>query len=64
MALEDAGLDNNRFSPDSIGAAISKAKNQLLRPERYAVRGQRLLRPDRRPRLSDLREAAARLQRP
>jgi DNA helicase II / ATP-dependent DNA helicase PcrA len=36
MALEDAGLDNNRFSPDSIGAAISKAKNQLLSPERYA----------------------------
>ncbi len=38
MALEDAGLDNNRFSPDSIGAAISKAKNQLLSPERYAER--------------------------
>ncbi len=37
MALEDAGLDNNRFSPDSIGAAISKAKNQLLSPERYAA---------------------------
>ncbi len=38
MALEDAGLDNNRFSPDSIGAAVSKAKNQLLSPERYAER--------------------------
>src|ERR1700730_18040871 len=38
MALEDAGLDNNRFTPDSIGAAISKAKNQLLSPERYAER--------------------------
>jgi DNA helicase II / ATP-dependent DNA helicase PcrA len=37
MALEDAGLDNNRFSPDSIGGAISKAKNQLLSPERYAA---------------------------
>ncbi len=37
MAVEDADLDNNRFSPDSIGAAISKAKNQLLSPERYAA---------------------------
>ncbi|HVS40419.1 MAG TPA: UvrD-helicase domain-containing protein [Gemmataceae bacterium] len=36
IALEDAGLDNNRFTPDSIGAAISKAKNQLLSPDRYA----------------------------
>lgn len=38
MALEDAGLANSRFSPDSISAAISKAKNQLLSPERYAER--------------------------
>jgi DNA helicase-2/ATP-dependent DNA helicase PcrA len=38
MALEDAGLDNSRFTPDSIGAAVSKAKNQLLGPERYAER--------------------------
>jgi DNA helicase-2/ATP-dependent DNA helicase PcrA len=38
MALEDAGVDNTRFSPDSIAAAISKAKNQLLSPERYAER--------------------------
>jgi DNA helicase-2/ATP-dependent DNA helicase PcrA len=38
MALEDAGIDNVRFSPDTIQAAISKAKNQLLSPERYAER--------------------------
>ena len=50
--------------PTRIGAAISKAKNQLLGPERYAERRRRFLRPDRRPRLSDLREAAARRQRP
>jgi DNA helicase-2/ATP-dependent DNA helicase PcrA len=36
IALEDAGIDNARFTPDTIGAAISKAKNQLLGPERYA----------------------------
>jgi DNA helicase-2/ATP-dependent DNA helicase PcrA len=36
-AVED--LDSNlvnRFSPESIAAAISKAKNQLLSPEKYA----------------------------
>src|SRR5215218_11247020 len=33
MALEDAGLDTSRFTPDSLGSAISKAKNQLLSPE-------------------------------
>jgi DNA helicase-2/ATP-dependent DNA helicase PcrA len=38
MALEDAGLDNSRFTPESIAAAISKAKNQLLGPDRYAER--------------------------
>src|SRR5579884_719575 len=37
MALEDAGLDNARFTPDTIAGAISKAKNQLLSPERYAA---------------------------
>jgi DNA helicase II / ATP-dependent DNA helicase PcrA len=35
-ALEDAGIDAARFSPESIMSAISKAKNQLLSPERYA----------------------------
>src|SRR4051794_24923746 len=30
MALEDAGIDNARFTPDTIAGAISKAKNQLL----------------------------------
>ncbi len=38
MALEDAGIDNARFTPDNIQGAISKAKNQLLGPERYAGR--------------------------
>jgi DNA helicase-2/ATP-dependent DNA helicase PcrA len=38
MALEDAGIDNARFTPDTIQGAISKAKNQLLGPERYAQR--------------------------
>ncbi|MBV9126232.1 MAG: UvrD-helicase domain-containing protein, partial [Planctomycetes bacterium] len=36
VALEDAGIDNARFTPETIAAAISKAKNQLLNPERYA----------------------------
>ncbi len=38
MALEDAGIDNARFSPESIAGAISKAKNQLLGPDRFAER--------------------------
>ncbi len=38
MALEDAGIDNYRFTPETISGAISKAKNQLLSPERYAER--------------------------
>ena len=38
MALEDAGLDNTRFTPETIAGAISKAKNQLLSPDRYAER--------------------------
>ena len=38
MALEDAGIDNSRFTPDNIQGAISKAKNQLIGPERYAGR--------------------------
>src|SRR6266849_7933072 len=37
-ALEDAQIDNIRFTPERIEAAISKAKNQLLGPERYAER--------------------------
>ena len=35
-ALEDANIDNVRFTPERIESAISKAKNQLLGPERYA----------------------------
>jgi DNA helicase-2/ATP-dependent DNA helicase PcrA len=38
VALEDAGLDSSRFTPETIAGAISKAKNQLLSPERYAER--------------------------
>src|SRR5262245_63568430 len=38
VALEDAGIDNARFTPEGIQSAISKAKNQLLGPERYAER--------------------------
>jgi DNA helicase-2/ATP-dependent DNA helicase PcrA len=35
-ALEAANLDNVRYTPDSLMGAISKAKNQLLGPEKYA----------------------------
>ncbi len=37
-ALEAANIDNVRFTPERIEAAISKAKNQLIGPERYAER--------------------------
>jgi DNA helicase-2/ATP-dependent DNA helicase PcrA len=36
LALDAAGIDNMKFTPDRIAAAISKAKNQLLTPEKYA----------------------------
>jgi len=39
MEALDASLAN-RFSPESIAGAISKAKNQLLGPEKYAARGE------------------------
>lgn len=39
LAMESAGLDNTKFTPDRIGGAISRAKNQLLTPERYAASG-------------------------
>jgi DNA helicase-2/ATP-dependent DNA helicase PcrA len=35
-ALEAAGLDGVRFTPETIETAISRAKNQLLTPERFA----------------------------
>jgi DNA helicase-2/ATP-dependent DNA helicase PcrA len=35
-ALEDAGIAADRFSPESVMSAISKAKNQLLSPPRFA----------------------------
>src|SRR6185503_11348430 len=34
-ALEAANIDNVRFTPDTIQGAISKAKNQLLTPDKY-----------------------------
>src|SRR5438128_4877562 len=37
VALEQSGVDNVRFTPERIEGAISKAKNQLLTPERYAT---------------------------
>jgi DNA helicase-2/ATP-dependent DNA helicase PcrA len=36
VAIEDAQLDATRFTPEAVNAAISKAKNQLLSPEKYA----------------------------
>jgi len=39
LALDAAGFDNVKFTPERIGAAISKAKNQLLTPDRYAATG-------------------------
>src|SRR5438309_4215784 len=33
-ALEAANIDNVRFTPETIQAAISKAKNQLLLPDK------------------------------
>ena len=39
-ALEDAGLDDTRFNPDRVSAAISKAKNMLLSPGAYAAQAQ------------------------
>ncbi|HZZ77423.1 MAG TPA: UvrD-helicase domain-containing protein, partial [Gemmataceae bacterium] len=35
LALDGAQIDANRFTPESIQGAISKAKNQLLLPEQY-----------------------------
>lgn len=37
IALDAAGFDNVKFTPERIGAAISKAKNQLLTPEKYGA---------------------------
>jgi superfamily I DNA/RNA helicase len=39
QALDAAGMDNVKFTPDRIGGAISKAKNQLLPPDKYAQTG-------------------------
>ncbi len=39
MAVEDLdGAVGSRFSPESIAGAISKAKNQLIGPDKYASR--------------------------
>lgn len=34
--MDEANFDDTKFTPDRIGGAISKAKNQLLTPEQYA----------------------------
>src|SRR5262245_38792638 len=34
-AVEASGMDNVKFSPERIGGAISKAKNQLIAPPQY-----------------------------
>ena len=39
QAIDSAGLDNVKFTPERIGGAISKAKNQLQTPEKYAASG-------------------------
>ncbi len=36
IALDAVGIDHVRFTPEAVQAAISKAKNQLLLPEKYA----------------------------
>ncbi len=36
-AMESTVRESARVTPDQIGAAISKAKNQLILPERYAA---------------------------
>lgn len=36
QALTIADMDDKKFTPERIGSAISKAKNQLLTPEKYA----------------------------
>jgi len=36
VALESASIDNIRFTPEAIQGAISKAKNQLLTPDKFA----------------------------
>lgn len=37
LALNVAGLDDKNFTPERIGSAISKAKNQLQTPEKYGA---------------------------
>ncbi|HEV3383444.1 MAG TPA: UvrD-helicase domain-containing protein, partial [Gemmata sp.] len=34
-ALEAAGIDNVKFTPERLASAISKAKNQLIKPSEY-----------------------------
>src|SRR5262245_2819458 len=34
-AFEASGIDSVKFTPDRIGGAISRAKNQLITPEKY-----------------------------
>ena len=62
-ALDARGIDNVKFSPERIGGAISKAKNQLHHAGAVRAHGERLLHADRGEGLPRLREAAARRQR-
>src|SRR5476649_1047167 len=38
MALEAANIDNVHYSPERVQAAISRAKNQLLRPPAFVAK--------------------------
>jgi len=38
VAMEDAQITEGKFSTESLQSAISKAKNQLLSPDRYAMK--------------------------
>jgi DNA helicase-2/ATP-dependent DNA helicase PcrA len=39
LSIDATGMDGTKFTPERIGSAISKAKNQLLPPDRYAATG-------------------------
>ena len=59
-ALEAAGIDNVKFSPERIGGAISKAKNQLVTPHAVRADRDRLLHADRGEGVPRVREATRR----
>ena len=57
--LDELGIDPKRFTPASIGAQISDAKNKLRDADAYAQHGRLVLRADRGRRLPLLRARAA-----